>query len=229
MDVAFIASFMLSFPAAYLADHAAHEQRTSVEVTGILARTIEGRLDAWLMSGPPGRAGQIGGTRGARTAPERNDQIIGNFTLSVIEDLRGWPLVTTIERAPARLTLDILTDPAPRNNVQRDSDDPLQREIERCLHVNGQDEVIAAWLLQEPVRRWQWWAWFPAFGAWWMMMFAAAALAIQFLRFATLVMTSQRMKREHARRAENKCVECGYDMTGLEFNERCPECGAHVW
>jgi rubrerythrin len=35
--------------------------------------------------------------------------------------------------------------------------------------------------------------------------------------------------REHQRRREGKCTACGYDMTGLEFNERCPECGAQVW
>lgn len=235
MDVAFISTFFLSFPAAFLADLAAHHRTTAIAVTGILARATDGRLDAWLMNGQTGRgaggpaAATPGGAVTGRTAPERDDQIIGNFTLSVADDLRGWPLVTTIVREPAQLTLDVLAEPKPRTNVQRDPNDAYQREIEGALKVDGRDEAIAAWNFTQPEARRQWWAWFPAFGAWWIMMFASAGITIQLLRFGSLWLTGARLKREYLRRAEGKCVKCGYDMTGLEFNEKCPECGAKVW
>ena len=61
------------------------------------------------------------------------------------------------------------------------------------------------------------------------MMFFATAFVIQFLRFGSLWMTDKRLQREARRRASGKCMNCGYDLTGLEFNERCPECGAQVW
>jgi hypothetical protein len=35
--------------------------------------------------------------------------------------------------------------------------------------------------------------------------------------------------RQHRLRSSGKCLKCGYDMTGLDFNERCPECGELVW
>ena len=35
--------------------------------------------------------------------------------------------------------------------------------------------------------------------------------------------------RDGDRQASGLCVACGYDMHGLEFNERCPECGTLVY
>jgi hypothetical protein len=188
------------------------------------------------MNGQTGRgAGGAGGTAPAggavagRTAPDRNDHIVGNFTLAVSDDLRGWPLVTTVVRQPAILTIDIVREPRPRTDVVRDATDELQKEIEAALKADARDEAIAAWNLAAPQAKRQWWAWFPAFGAWWIMLFAVAGISIQLLRFGSLWLSRKKLEREHFRRADNKCVKCGYDMTGLEFNEKCPECGAQVW
>jgi len=32
-------------------------------------------------------------------------------------------------------------------------------------------------------------------------------------------------RRERRTRARGRCPDCGYDLRGLEFSERCPECG----
>ena len=224
MDVAFIASFILSFPAALLADLSHSSSRHAIDLAGILARSPAGQFDAWLNSGQSGSNAATG-----RTTAASDDTIIGNFNLSIIDAQRGWPLVTTIERQPGRLIIDLMAEPQARVGVPRDPDDPIQRQIEKALTLDDQHEALAAWNLQQSETRRQWWAWFPAFGAWWIMMFAVAGIAIQFLRFASLWLTGKRLQREHARRTEGKCLKCGYDMTGLEFNERCPECGARVW
>jgi hypothetical protein len=162
-------------------------------------------------------------------AADRTSTIVGNFGMSIVDVHRGWPLVTTIVREPASLTIDIVAQPGAQTNVPRDRSDPFQQQIEIALQVEDQDEALTAWNLSEPQTRRQWWAWFPATGAWWIMMFAVAAVVIQLLRFTSLWLTGKRMQREYNRRGDGKCIKCGYDMTGLEFNERCPECGAHVW
>jgi Zn finger protein HypA/HybF involved in hydrogenase expression len=66
-------------------------------------------------------------------------------------------------------------------------------------------------------------------GAWWITMFFLAAFTIQMLRFGTLLVRGKQLQREANRRASGKCPACGYDMTGLDFNLYCPECGAEVW
>ncbi|HVP72597.1 MAG TPA: hypothetical protein VMS30_02590 [Phycisphaerales bacterium] len=232
MDFAFIASFLLSFPAAFLSDLAVRENRSAINLTGILARTPGGATDAWVMAGTNQSGGATASTASGtsgRGAPERDDTIIGNFTLDVADTRRGWPLVTSIDRSPGRLTIDLVAEPVARTNVQRDGNDPIQRGIEKYLIEDDQAEALDAWNLDGVRTRRQWWAWFPAIGAWWLMMFAIAGITIQTLRFASLWMHGKRMQRQAIRRAEGKCIACGYDMTGLEFNEKCPECGAHVW
>lgn len=235
MDGAFIATFLLSFPAAFLADATQRSSGTTIGLRGVLARSADGTPDAWLMNGQTGRAGPpatpVGGAPAvapARTATA-DQNIIGNFGLSVIDIRRGWPLVTTIVRPPPSLAIDILSEVRIRADVPRDPDDEIQLAIESALQEGGEDEALAVWNQSSPSVRRQWWAWFPAFGAWWIMMFAIAAITIQMLRFASIWLDSRRRQREYMRRADNKCPACGYDMTGLDFHEKCPECGAHVW
>jgi hypothetical protein len=225
IDLAFIASFLLSLPAALLADLAHGRERVAMDLPGLLARSPERGVEAWLMNPQAGGTPRSASGGGAG----ESDEILGNFNLSVTDRLRGWPLVTTIERQPARLNIDIIAERAARNDVARDEHDPVQEAIERALREDGRDEALAAWNMNGADTRRQWWAWLPAAGAWWLMMFFGAAFVIQFLRFGSLWMTGKRLQREAVRRAQGKCIACGYDMTGLEFNERCPECGARVW
>lgn len=221
MDAAFIASFLLALPLTLLADFARREVRTTENHSGILARAPGGAVVAWLNDG------QIG--RGATGGRSDNDTIIGNFDLIVRDELRGWPLTTTIVRQPAGLDIDIIAETAPRLDTPRDAGDPHQQAIERTLELEERTEALQARRQGGADVRRQWWAWFPAVGAWWLMLFAAAAISIQALRFASLWLAGKRMERAERRRRENRCAACGYDLTGLEFSEKCPECGAEVW
>lgn len=230
MDIAFIATFLLALPMTLLADAMARKTTQAINVPGILGRSPEGAIDAWIMdSQTAAGANTPAAASPGRSVASPSDTIIGNFNLSVFDDQHGWPLVTTISRAPARLTIDIIAEVGARQNVKRDVDDAYQKAISEALEFSDRDEAMAAWNLERPQTRRQWWAWFPAVGAWWIMTFALAAISIQFLRFASLWLRGRRMQREHRRRSEGKCTACGYDMTGLEFNEKCPECGAQVW
>lgn len=232
MDVAFIATFLLSLPAALLADLSHIDSRTAIDVAGILARQPDGSIDAWVMQGQissRSSAGAAGPGTTARGTNRLDETILGNFRVTVQDDLRGWPLVTTIERRPARLDLDILSEVTRRTGVPRDHADVFQRAVERALQEDEQADALAAWNLSQPDTQRQWWAWIVAAGAWWIIMFFTAAFAIQLLRFGWLLATGRRLRREAARRLAGKCPECGYDLTGLDFNLYCPECGAEVW
>lgn len=221
IDVAFIASFVLSLPAAIVSDLVYMRPQTAMSLKGVLVRAEDARVHGWLLE--PQTTGR------SANVTSISETIVGNFTVSVVDHRRGWPLVTSVQRQPARLDLDILAESKARTNVPRDERDRHQMAAREALRADARDEALEAWDLSEPATDRHWWAWFPAAGAWWLMMFFAAAFIIQFLRLASWWMTGKRLQREAHRRAEGRCMNCGYDMTGLEFNERCPECGAQVW
>jgi hypothetical protein len=222
IDIAFIASFVFALPAAFVADLAYVRPQTARTVSGVLVRAEDATIHGRLLE-PQNSTGRTGAITSI------SEHIVGNFTLSVDDHLRGWPLVTTVQRQPARLDIDILAEPKARTNVAHDAHDPYQVAMESALRNDDRKEALAAWNLDQPETDRHFWAWFPAFGAWWLMMFFAAAFVIQCLRFASLWLTGQRLQREARFRASGNCMSCGYDMTGLEFNERCPECGEQVW
>ena len=223
MDVAFIASFALAAPMTLLADFSRRQTRTTESHSGILAQTAGGMTTAWLNASQTARGGGGGSTRTA------GDSVIGNFHVIVHDEWRGWPLVTTIIRPPARLDIDIVDEPKVRLDVPRDTADPRQQAIERILEADERFTALEARRQAGPVTTRQWWAWFPAIGAWWVILFAAAAISIQCLRFGSLWLRGRSAERAYRRRAQNKCAACGYDLTGLDFNDKCPECGAAVW
>jgi hypothetical protein len=226
IDLAFIAAFLLSLPAALIADWTQYTDRSTFDVPGIFSQSTREGIQAWLINPQGARSTNA---RGSAPLGQGDETIIGNFNLSASERLRGWPLVTTVEGLPPRLHIDIIRETRPRTDVPRDAGDPLQLAIERALNDDQRFDVLAAWNARASTTSPLWWAWFPVVGAWWLMLFVSAAVVIQFLRLGSFWLTRRRLRRAYERRHAGKCAKCGYDMTGLEFNERCPECGAQVW
>ena len=60
-----------------------------------------------------------------------------------------------------------------------------------------------------------------------MLSFALVA-SVRILQFAAMNLRARRDRGRLQRLATGRCAECGYDLRGLEFNERCPECGQLV-
>ena len=59
-------------------------------------------------------------------------------------------------------------------------------------------------------------------------LYFAAAVLIQCTRLLVFLARRQLHFRAQDRLVAGRCGRCGYDLTGLEFNERCPECGELV-
>ena len=151
------------------------------------------------------------------------------WRLRVTEVHRGWPLTTSVHRQPAQLDLDILSEPRERLDATLATDDPIRIAIADELKQEEQTEIIAAWAQTGADARYQWTNWLIAAAGWWILMVFASMVMIQIVRIITLRVRDYRTVRRHNRAAEGKCAQCGYDLTGLEFNERCPECGTLVW
>lgn len=222
-DMAFVGSFLLAFPAAWLCDAIAIRPTIALSVPGQFFRdeTSVGTFTAALLMPQAPRAG------GGRGFP--NSTPHGSFLLVVEERAHGWPLTTSVHRLPARVAIDIPSEKGPRTHALLPVDGPLREALERGLEEDGHDQALAALRSDSTQVRQKWISWPIASGLWWIMMAFGSSFALGIAKYVTQVFRGAQAARRGQLRAEGKCAACGYDMTGLEFNERCPECGNIVW
>lgn len=223
MDVALAASFVLAFPLAWLCNEMVGWTNTTISVNGQLLEEPDKTVRAALMSSatpPP-------------LWPEATP--VGVFLLEVNDVYHGWPLTTKVSRQAARLHLDLRTEGRPRPDAQLDANDPIRIAIVESLARDGQSEALAAWpagaarprtaiLARQP-----WISWIVASGLWWIMLTFGSAIVIHSANLVVMVVRGKRAVRRARFQAEGRCLACGYDLTGLEFHARCPECGELVW
>ena len=213
-DIAFFASFFLCLPMALLMNFMVVKKSTAIDLTGRFVMD-GGRLTAPISRTDSARSSTFAG------------QSLGNFHLTIEQASRGWPLTTSIVRLPPQLDVDILSEVKERKNADLPADDPHRLAIEHTLLEEF--EALDAFKTGEIKTRQQWIGWPVAAGVWWIMLAIGSAIIIGLARFATLWVQSKFSLRKAQMRAEGKCANCGYDMQGLEFNEKCPECGELVW
>lgn len=213
-DWALVVALVLSLPAAWVADRVMTEPREAISVSGFLLGEREDQLRAWVKTDV--RA-EPGGTLCAR------------WSLVVTDVYRGWPLTTTVERRPATFNLDVPSEPAPRKEVKLAMDDPMRLVIAQELQRQGFEETAEAWQQQESITQIEWWSWLAAWAGWWIGLTLVSWFGIGVIRIIALRVQRWRKMKEWELRSEGKCVACGYDLTGLDFKERCPECGTLMW
>ncbi len=216
-DIAMVGSFFLAFPAAWLCNLMAVQNTTAIELQGLLLRHDDSSISAPLISSQNSRVFDRGG------------MTFGSFTLVVQDRHRGWPFTTSIHRPPAQLELLLARQRSPQKNVQLPSDDPIRIAIQASLQENDQTDALASFVSNTTQVRQHWLSWFIATGVWWIALMFACSFIIFLAKYTTQIVKSKLRQRKAMLRRQGKCHTCGYDMTGLEFNERCPECGELVW
>jgi hypothetical protein len=215
-DWALVGALLLSLPAAWVADRAVIEPREALTTSGLLLGQREDQLRGWVTTElnmrmePPGKA-------------------FARWSLVVTDEYRGWPLTTSVARQPATLNLDVVEEPSPRKHVLLPMDSPMRQTIADALRSEQMLETLAAWELPQAQVRRHWWSWLAAWAGWWIGLTLASWCAIRVIRLVTLQVQRSRKIKEFDRRAEGKCAACGYDLTGLDFHDRCPECGTLMW
>ena len=72
---------------------------------------------------------------------------------------------------------------------------------------------------------WLWSNFDPANDNYGLSRLEVAVLAVQFALGTYLLLGGRRLGRWIARLERDRCVGCGYDLTGVASGQRCPECG----
>ena len=227
-DASLFVTLVMALPVTWLCDVMVARPTVAAEFSGILSQNEGGVITAEL---------QDVGNRSGTHAPKPLHVPIGVFRMELIDQRHGWPLTTTVRRLPARVDLDLRIEPAPRPNASLAADDPIRAAITQSLTSSGRHEMLRAWPAPDAmpssragveVRR-SWLGWITSIGVWWIVLVFLCGALIQILKFMSALVFAKRHARRASLRAQGKCHTCGYDLTGLEFNERCPECGQLVW
>jgi hypothetical protein len=217
LDVSLFASLPLAFLAAWICNSTVIRSQIAIDLPGHFMSREGVPLVAVLMMADSTRV------------PYSDGKPLGNFQLTVRDEHRGWPLSTTYRRHPARIDVDLLSEPRARKNAHLETGDPIRVAVESALRQDGQDEALEAWRQTGPMTRHHWLPWAAAVALWWIMLAFSTSVIISLAAYIARIGRSAVKTRRAQLAAEGRCAACGYDMTGLEFNERCPECGSIVW
>jgi hypothetical protein len=220
LDWAMLAAFLLAVPMTWVCDAMVARSNIAISLSGQLFKQSDDSFAAILLNVDKTISAHAPGTP------------VGIFQLTVIDRLQGFPLITTTRRMAASIDIELRTDPQPRPNAKLSADDPLRLAIAAALKSAEENDALEAWDVDgssSVFTHRSALAWFFGAGLWWIILNFIAFITVSVLKFISHFANAQSRARRAQLRSEGKCISCGYDMTGLEFNERCPECGELVW
>lgn len=151
----------------------------------------------------------------------------GMFAVTLERVRYGWPVAASTHLVEPRVDINLYSVPGP--GPDREPADSVQRALDavgvmlegssgeevteyRAQMLRGSGQSALAWTSN----------WIAAFVASYIVM----ALLVQTTRFFTFLIRRRNWNRTAERRAQGLCPSCGYQTRGLEFSERCPECGS---
>ncbi len=209
-----VLALVLIAPMTWLLDHIyerAHQMHT---LNGYVLSTAQDGFIAELSEDPDAR-------------PSRSGRLVCEFKADFALRAAGLPEPTSIVLPPPKVEVGVIGEALPRVNVVLDNDKPMERAIIDLLESYWRDAGMPIDLERggEPVRFSKRRGWVTNMVLLWIVMSVVGIGAVRICRFATLAYVRRRYLRHKLRERQNKCGHCGYDLTGLEFNERCPECG----
>jgi len=156
---------------------------------------------------------------------------IGEVEFGPRATTRGWPMTTLHMEAVPLVLMRRLYEGSKTVAVAEAEDQALWTSVSRA--ILEADPSAAQWIQPAPDQRdrlegRRWWQSAVIVVASMIVLDLTAALFISLLRGGNMLTSAARSAARRRRAARNQCLNCGYDMAGLEFHERCPECGTLV-
>ncbi|TVQ58144.1 MAG: hypothetical protein EA377_00320 [Phycisphaerales bacterium] len=153
----------------------------------------------------------------------------GNFSLTTQHADRGWPLVTSIQQLPLAGSVNLIGSSSRLNFRALAADHHALQAINAAIEDARAPAVIRAAdqsvheTSQFPIR------WVGSAMIWWALLYLGLSVALIAAEFITTRIQRRIAFRARHLRKQGLCPTCGYDLRGLEFSERCPECGDLSW
>jgi hypothetical protein len=156
---------------------------------------------------------------------------VAQFDLAFDNWHHGWPITTSRSRAPAQLSFTPF-DQRAYSAASLAADPGVRAAVERAVNEararHGAMALDATFSLSESRRTHSPMGWIYASFVWFVLLMALIIGPLLLLELAMRVRRAAWESRSSARRERGLCIACGYNLTGNEFSERCPECGTLV-
>lgn len=226
-DLLLVLAIPASVPLVLVAEASWHRTFVVAEVRGGLVGRFAGPYDVGVA---PDAKSPINWPPGAQQA---------QFRLRAMNRLDGWPLTTRVTRGVVQLDATFFAETADRDDIRPDASTPLGSSIITGLSVPEVAEtlpapipaIVAQWLedgeLPGPVGVARYWpGTIAAVASAWLGLSLAAVIGVALTRYSWRIAVEAKGLRKNHLSSRGLCADCGFDLRGNLFTERCPECGA---
>ena len=183
---------------------------------GLLYQDLDGVINANLTEGQGG----------GNSILNPNSMQLGSFEFILESEGFGRPARTRTVEQPWQLNLDLFSEGAPRVDTRLDPNDPIAVALVDLLRNNQLGTIMVSVDNATVNDRHHLLAWCSNFIVNWIALLVFCLPAAALVHRLSLRAHNSRVRKRKRNQSTGKCLECGYDLRGLEFNERCPECGA---
>lgn len=216
---AFDAAIVITLPLALLCTFALDRVVQRVEPvesrSGIVYRATDGTVGARI------------DVEGLRRATPFGTHWFGEFMLHADRGDNGWPFHTSSVMLAPRLQLNLYDTVTINEDAQLATDDPTRVAIAEALAKDGATDLLERWQTEIGAgpRDVAYWGWFFATTLYWIVLMMCSSAGLRISRVLWVVHHRRVHRKRRAHLQKNRCPNCGYDLRGLEFHSRCPECG----
>lgn len=217
-DVALVIAVLLSPVAVAFMNSAVVTKRERDHVFGRLMIGSSGKLFAQLIPKELKSSPWLSGT-----TP------MSEFEIVVFSEVRGWPVTTaSVVQSPA-VEITEIAEQQTRKGVVYRADYSAARAIVAGLESAGQGALASSWMTLKIESNVLVLGWIFGCAMWTVMLWVVMLLIIGVTRLLLFTLLAKSQLRGAHFKADGKCAHCGYDLRGLEFQDRCPECGKLAW
>ncbi len=162
-------------------------------------------------------------------APDERGISAGQFRLYARHAERGWPLTTSRVDLPIDGEVELYRERGRTRWRMLDDENGARMAIIAALsEKRAPQDLVQAHQVEShvtvyPLR------WLGNAMIWWALLYLGAAIALVCLHFAVTRIQRRVALRARRLRRSGRCPNCAYDLRGLEFSDRCPECGDLSW
>ena len=145
----------------------------------------------------------------------------------------GWPF--PIYRQPLPVIANWTLDDPPETVNSRvvPEDHPLAGALREELDGRS----LPSWYVASLEENWSgphgghllWWNSLFTLGLIWLILYALIRIPMVFIRAGLILKRGLDNQVETRRSNSKRCIQCGYNLSGLDMAERCPECGTLLW